>query len=158
MNLLRLQAELVDLEQQLIDQWRLDRTASAENEDNNRDAEDRRLYGLDFWHMRECMVDGKHSTINNHARSYNTRTISRVGSATVAALSSTLPTLAILVLYFVKDMVTRLGLIILFTTIFAFALAFFTDAKKVEIFSATAAFAAVEVVYVGSTSAGGGGN
>lgn len=94
--------------------------------------------------------------IDGHARAYSPQTVSRVGSAAVAALSSTLPTLAILVLYFVKDMVTRLGLVILFTTIFAFALAVLTDAKKVEIFSATAAFAAVEVVYIGSTSTAGG--
>ncbi|KAK8038927.1 hypothetical protein PG993_007338 [Apiospora rasikravindrae] len=97
-------------------------------------------------------------TIDDHARAYSPRTVSRVGSAAVAALSSTLPTLAILVLYFVGDMVKRLGLVILFTTLFAIALAVFTDAKKVEIFSATAAFAAVEVVYIGSTSSGGGGS
>ncbi|KAK8134226.1 hypothetical protein PG984_006238 [Apiospora sp. TS-2023a] len=269
-NLLRLQAELVDLEQQLNDVWSLDCTASVANDHNNRDAEDRRLYGLDFWHMRKCKEEGRDSiqldlledigtkldqynralqqvltienavrpqrsdhrfleqwllnknflrgyesdtwstkdqnpdefiaisrppdritsmlsgrlldvydlmfgggrespdlpnrlvlnlavrlqTIDNHARAYNPRTISRVGSAAVAALSSLLPTLAILVLYYVQDMAKRLGLVILFTTLFAAALAVFTDAKKVEIFSATAAFAAVEVVYIGSTSSG----
>ncbi|KAK7948530.1 uncharacterized protein PG986_009416 [Apiospora aurea] len=51
MNLLRLQAELVDLEQQLEDAWSLDRTASTESEANNHDVDDRRLYGIDFWHM-----------------------------------------------------------------------------------------------------------
>ncbi|KAK7977833.1 hypothetical protein PG996_003883 [Apiospora saccharicola] len=248
-NLLRLQAELVDLEQQLDDVWSLDRTASNEIEHNSHDAEDRRLYGLDFWHMRTCKEErkdsiqldlledigkkldeytienavrpqrsdhkfleqwllnknflrgyegntwstrdqnpddfitiaqppdkmtsmlsgklldlydlvfgGRRETVDDHARAYSPRTVSRVGSAVVAALSSTLPTLAILVLYFVGDMVKRLGLVIIFTTLFAVALAVFTDAKKVEIFSATAAFAAVEVVYIGSTSGVGGGN
>ncbi|KAK7920840.1 hypothetical protein PG985_008862 [Apiospora marii] len=243
-NLLRLQAELVALEQQLDVAWTEDRTASTDSEDNNRDAEDRRLYGFDFRHMRECKDEGKdpiqldlleeigkkldeysnyllfrldqtvlaiesavrplrsdHKFLEQwllhknflrgfESTTWSTRdqnpddfitiaqptdkitsmlsgrildmydkvfggrreTISRVGSAAVAALSSTLPTLAILALYFVRDMVTRMGLVILFTTIFSIALAIFTDAKKIEIFSATAAFAAVEVVYIGSTS------
>ncbi|KAK7980892.1 hypothetical protein PG989_013349 [Apiospora arundinis] len=79
--------------------------------------------------------------------------VSRVRFAVVAALSSTLPTLAILVLYYVGDMVTRLGRLILFTTLFSIALTVFTDTGKFEIFSATAAFAATEVVYIGSASA-----
>ncbi|KAK8038926.1 hypothetical protein PG993_007337 [Apiospora rasikravindrae] len=60
-NLLRLQAELVDLEQQLDDVWSLDRNASPDSENNSRDAKDRRLYGLDFWHMRKCKEEGKDS-------------------------------------------------------------------------------------------------
>jgi hypothetical protein len=58
----------------------------------------------------------------------------------------------ILALYFVNSMIHRIGLVIVFTTVFSVALALFTGAKKVEVFSATAAFAAVEVVYIGSTS------
>lgn len=61
----------------------------------------------------------------------------------------------VLVLYFVNSMLIRIGLVILFTTIFSVALALFTGAKKIEIFSATAAFAAVEVVFIGSVSASG---
>ncbi|KAK8006695.1 hypothetical protein PG991_012992 [Apiospora marii] len=149
-NLLRLQAELVALEQQLDVAWTEDRTASTDSEDNNRDAEDRRLGRI--LDMYDKVFGGRRETIDDHVRAYSPQTISRVGSAAVAALSSTLPTLAILALYFVRDMVTRMGLVILFTTIFSIALAIFTDAKKIEIFSATAAFAAVEVVYIGSTS------
>ena len=85
-------------------------------------------------------------------RSYSSKSVNRLGSALVAALSSILPTLAILVLYYVHDMVQRIGLVIVFTTLFAMALAVFTDAKQVEVFSATAAFAAVEVVFIGSTT------
>jgi hypothetical protein len=57
------------------------------------------------------------------------------------------------VLYFVERMLTRIGLVILFTATFSVTLSLFTQAKKVEIFSATATFAAVEVVFIGSTSA-----
>ena len=64
----------------------------------------------------------------------------------------------------------RIGLVIVFTAIFSLSLSVFTEAKKGEIFSATAAysfsrcksgvgeadehhrFAAVEVVFIGSIS------
>ncbi|KAH3995500.1 hypothetical protein HBH68_165940 [Parastagonospora nodorum] len=52
-------------------------------------------------------------------------------------------------------MIVRIGLVILFTAIFSVALAVFTSARKVEIISATAAFAAVEVVFIGSSSTNG---
>ena len=70
----------------------------------------------------------------------------------MAAVSATLPTAAILVVYFVQNMVHRIGLVIVFTVIFSAALTVLTGAKRIEIFSATAAFAAVEVVYIGSTA------
>jgi len=62
-----------------------------------------------------------------------------IGNSVGAILSSLLPTVVILVLYFVNKMLVRIGLIILFTAIFSLSLALFTEAKKVEIFSATAA-------------------
>ncbi|KAK6838032.1 hypothetical protein PG987_006313 [Apiospora arundinis] len=74
-----------------------------------------------------------------------------LASGVVTALSSILPTLAILVLYYMHDMVQRIGLLIVFTALFAVALTVLTDAKQVEVFSVTAAFAVVEVVFIGST-------
>ncbi|KAH9862706.1 hypothetical protein J1614_010799 [Plenodomus biglobosus] len=85
-------------------------------------------------------------------RKYSGRKIAKTGNIAVAIISSILPTLVILALYFVKRMIVRIGLVILFTAIFSVALAVFTAACKVEIFSATAAFAAVEVVFIGSTT------
>jgi hypothetical protein len=73
-------------------------------------------------------------------RKYSGRKIAKTGKIAVAVLSSILPTLAILVLYFVKRMIVRIGLVILFTTLFSVTLAVFTAARKVEIFSATAAY------------------
>ncbi|KAI0517497.1 hypothetical protein F5B22DRAFT_603218 [Xylaria bambusicola] len=90
--------------------------------------------------------------LGRNIRIYDERKIARVGDAIVAIFSAALPTVAILVLYFVKSMLNRIGLVVVFTSIFAAALAIFTNAKRIEIFSATAAFAAVEVVFVGSTS------
>ena len=76
----------------------------------------------------------------------------KISKVIVGTWSSLLPTLAILVLYFVKSMLVRIGLVIVFTFMFSFVLSIFTGARNVEVFSATAAFAAVEVVFVGSTS------
>lgn len=58
----------------------------------------------------------------------------------------------VLVLYYIRNMEVRIGLVIVFTTIFSVTLALFTGAKKAEILAATAAFAAVEVVFIGSVS------
>ncbi|SCO92216.1 uncharacterized protein FRV6_16344 [Fusarium oxysporum] len=44
----------------------------------------------------------------------------------------------------------RIGLTVVFTILFAVILELFTNAKRVEIFAATATFAAVEVVFIGS--------
>lgn len=54
-------------------------------------------------------------------------------------LGTLIPTAAIFVLYYVHDMVARLGAILAFSALFSLALAVFTKAKKVEIFAATAA-------------------
>lgn len=72
-------------------------------------------------------------------REYSDSRLMAVSNSIGAIFSSLLPTLVILVLYFVKSMLLRIGLMILFTAIFSIALSVFTEAKKVEIFSATAA-------------------
>lgn len=61
-------------------------------------------------------------------------------------------------LYIVTDQKTRLGLMALFTTIFAASLAVMTDRKRGEIVLATAACAAVLVVFVDQNPAGGTGD
>lgn len=72
-------------------------------------------------------------------RKYSGKKIAKAGKIAAAVLSSILPTLAILVLYFVKRMIVRIGLVILFTATFSVTVAWFTAARKVDIFSATAA-------------------
>lgn len=62
-----------------------------------------------------------------------------------------MPIVGIVVLYVVQDMAARLGIIAAFTAIFAFTLCYFTPAGIKDIFSATAAFSAVLVVFVGAT-------
>ena len=72
-------------------------------------------------------------------RQYDDARIKRISSSVGAILSSLLPTVAILALYFVQRTLLRIGLTIIFTSVFSLALSWFTDARKVEIFSATAA-------------------
>ncbi|KAH0160420.1 hypothetical protein KCU67_g6731, partial [Aureobasidium melanogenum] len=74
--------------------------------------------------------------------------IDQLSNALSAVVSSLLPTLAILVLYFVKSLLIRIILVVIFTGVFSGLLSIFTKARRIEIFSATAAFAAVVVVFV----------
>lgn len=50
-----------------------------------------------------------------------------------------MPLVAIIVLYFVKDTIKRLGVAIVFTSLFAAALTLSTSARRIEIFASTAA-------------------
>jgi hypothetical protein len=50
-----------------------------------------------------------------------------------------LPALSILGLYFEKDLLKRIGMMIGMTFVFAVALTFGTSAKRIEVFSATTA-------------------
>ncbi|KAF4947357.1 hypothetical protein FSARC_13978 [Fusarium sarcochroum] len=85
-------------------------------------------------------------------RKYDDDKLRAVSDGITAALASLLPTGMILVLYFVKRMLVRIGLVIIFTTIFSIVMSFYPGAKKGEVFAAVAAFTAVEVVFIGSTS------
>jgi hypothetical protein len=80
-----------------------------------------------------------------------------------------IPAASIFTLYYVHNMVARLGALLAFSVVFSISLAIFTTAKKAEIFAATAAyvgrcltssawltcisFASVQVVFVGSAGA-----
>ncbi|KAI0556222.1 hypothetical protein F4679DRAFT_24274 [Xylaria curta] len=67
-------------------------------------------------------------------------------------IASLLPILAIVVLYFVENQSSRLGLVGLFSVAFSSALWFMNDGELVEVFSATSAFAAVQVVFIGTSN------
>lgn len=75
-------------------------------------------------------------------------------AALSTALASVLPIVAIVILYFVTSMGWRLGIMALFTSSFSLALAILTEAKRTEIFAATAAFTAVLVVFIGTYGPG----
>jgi len=66
-------------------------------------------------------------------------------SVTIAAI---LLNGSIVGLYFARSSGTRLGMITAFTVLFALSMAFFTNARRAEAFAATAAYAAVLVVFI----------
>ncbi|KAF4959957.1 hypothetical protein FSARC_10605 [Fusarium sarcochroum] len=86
--------------------------------------------------------------------SYDDGSIHKVTSIIVTIIAATLPPLTILALNSLATTDQRIGLTVLFTATFAGILACFSTAKRVEILAATATFAAVEVVFIGSAISG----
>jgi len=77
--------------------------------------------------------------------------IVRAGDKIVTVISCLLATIPVIVLNSVTNTGVRLGLIVVFALVFSLALVSTSDASRKEIFAATAAFVAVQVVYVGSS-------
>jgi len=69
-----------------------------------------------------------------------------------SAISSIIPSVSIIVLFFVQDLLKRLALVCLFSFIFSICMSVATRARRIEVFGATAAFASVQVVFVGTTN------
>ena len=70
---------------------------------------------------------------------YEDTRLAAISNAVGVIFASLVPTVSVLVLYFIKNMLVRIGLLVVFTAVFAAALALFTNARKIEIFSAIAA-------------------
>ncbi|KAF1983082.1 hypothetical protein K402DRAFT_397010 [Aulographum hederae CBS 113979] len=81
---------------------------------------------------------------------YHESTLSRYMTAIVMVVASALPTTSIIALYYIHEPLWRLIFIVLYGGIFAACLAFFTEARRVEIFGASVALAGVQVVFVGT--------
>ncbi|KAK3899289.1 hypothetical protein C8A05DRAFT_46597 [Staphylotrichum tortipilum] len=83
-------------------------------------------------------------------RSCSDTRFSKASNVIAVIVAGILPVLTIFILNSVKRTTVRIGLTLLFATIFAVVLALCTSVKPGEIFAATATFAAVEVVFIGS--------
>ncbi|KAL1599491.1 hypothetical protein SLS60_007294 [Paraconiothyrium brasiliense] len=81
---------------------------------------------------------------------YSDSGLLRFNNILISVISAALPIAAVVALYFIKTEGGRLGAMAGFTVVFALALACFTNARRLEIAASTAAFAAVEVVFIGS--------
>lgn len=64
--------------------------------------------------------------------------------------ATTLILIPVITLHFVKSADLRLIIIVVFSMAFQGMLVLITEAKRSEVFAATAAFVAIQVVYVGS--------
>lgn len=71
---------------------------------------------------------------------YSHQTIARFTRIITVLLACMLPIGAIMLLYWVRDMTKRLGLIACFTGVFSISMNIFTMATLSEIFAATAAY------------------
>lgn len=81
---------------------------------------------------------------------YREGTLARYMTTVVMVIASGLPTTSIIALYFIQTVIWRLVFIILYGGVFSACLAFFTEARRIEIFAASVALAGVQVVFVGT--------
>jgi hypothetical protein len=88
---------------------------------------------------------------------YTEGAMARYMTAIVMVIASALPTTSIIALFLIRTVIWRLVFIILYGGVFSACLAFFTDAKRIEIFASSVALAGVQVVFVG-TAFGNGSN
>ncbi|KAK0715491.1 hypothetical protein B0H67DRAFT_241578 [Lasiosphaeris hirsuta] len=89
----------------------------------------------------------------SYLRHYSDRKLRFASDVFGSAVSSIIPSLAIIVLFFVEDLLRRLALVCLFSFLFSICMSLATRARRIEVFGATAAFASVQVVFVGTTAA-----
>jgi len=94
-------------------------------------------------------TDTLEKSVTGNLTAYSGAWIVRITSIMTTIVACLLPVVAITVLAWVRSMGLILGLIALFTAIFAFGLVLLSSSSsRVEIFTATAAFSAVMVVFV----------
>jgi len=79
------------------------------------------------------------SQFGTNIAEYHDSSIAKAANLVGAVLASVLPVVAIVVLYLVKGMGKRLGLVGLFSAIFSTCLWFLNDGRLIEVFSATSA-------------------
>ncbi|RYP34895.1 hypothetical protein DL767_004071 [Monosporascus sp. MG133] len=84
-------------------------------------------------------------------RSYSSSRISSITNGILVIVASMMPVLTIFILNEIPSTNARIGVTAAMTAFFAFFMAIVSNGKKGEILAATATFAAVEVVFIGSS-------
>lgn len=79
---------------------------------------------------------------------YKHKRFARFGDALCVFVSFLMPSMSTFVLFYVNDMVYRLVLMTCFLFVLAVLMMFVLECRRVEVFAATAAFAAVQVVFL----------
>jgi len=77
-----------------------------------------------------------------------------IANGMMTVISSVFPVLPIVILFFINRLLVRLGLILVFTAIFAAVLVFGMRMDPDKVLAITTAFSAIQVVFVGSTNSG----
>ena len=89
---------------------------------------------------------------------YSDKTVQNIVTVFSIICATLLLEAAIVALYLVTNIHIRFGLVAVFTTIFATALDFLSNTRLVEMFGASAAYAAVLVVFLAGNLGRDGGN
>jgi hypothetical protein len=84
----------------------------------------------------------------HRTRYFEERTLTWIVNACSTLIAATLLIGSIVALYFVHDSDARLGIVLGFIVLFALGLSLTTSANRDAIFAATAAYAAVLIVYI----------
>jgi len=70
---------------------------------------------------------------------YKESRLELVLSTITTVIASVLPILSVVALYFISSRGKQLGMVVVFSALFSFALCLMTSARKIEIFAATSA-------------------
>ncbi|KAI1360641.1 hypothetical protein F5Y08DRAFT_331433 [Xylaria arbuscula] len=97
------------------------------------------LIGRHIHKEREANILPLNFQDHRHTVTYTHRSIARFTQAFTVLIACTLPIAAIIILYFVHDMPTRLGIIATLTGLFSTSMSMLTTASLQDIFAATAA-------------------
>jgi len=81
---------------------------------------------------------------------YSQEGLLKFNNILISVIGAAMPIISIVALYFIQTEGGRIGAMAGFTILFALVLATCTNARRLEIAASTAAFAAVEVVFIGS--------
>lgn len=94
------------------------------------------------------LQDQNPSADQHSTRYFEERSLTWIVNACSTLIAATLLIGSILALYFVHDSDARLGIVLGFIVLFALGLSLTTSANRDAIFAATAAYAAVLIVYI----------
>jgi hypothetical protein len=94
---------------------------------------------LRWWHYSIGHRIKKPRDVEMQYVEYEDRTLLRIADIMGSIISSGLLVGGIVALYFVENMLLRLGIVGVFTQVFSLAVVLVTRARKVEMFAATAA-------------------
>ena len=72
-----------------------------------------------------------------------------LGNVICMVLSALVPSVSIFILCFLRSMIARLSVITVMSFVFSVIMTFVVQGRRVDVFAATTAFAAVQVVFLG---------
>jgi hypothetical protein len=110
-----------------------------------------RLYHNKIGHRLHDPISLAEASVPIPITHYSDGKLAATVNAISTILSSLLPTLSIFALYIIQSPLARMAAIVAFSFLFSVVLSVVAKARRVDTFAATTAFAAVQVVFVGTT-------